>query len=123
MSESKVLIVEDDPAVLVLATQALRDAGLFVVQAESVDLAYDILEMSNKDISVVFSDMETPGLLDGLHLSYVVARRWPDIQVILTSGQSISGVNSAPVAKFFSKPYDINSMAAFVGDLCGREPH
>ncbi|HKB00243.1 MAG TPA: hypothetical protein VKD02_05720 [Methyloceanibacter sp.] len=49
----------------------------------------------------MFTDIDMPGSMDGLSLAHVIRKRWPPIELIVTSG-----VNDMPErARFFSKPY------------------
>jgi len=45
-----------------------------------------ILE-SRSDISLLFTDIQMPGSMDGLKLAHAVHDRWPGIKIILVSGQ------------------------------------
>ncbi|MEI9851672.1 MAG: response regulator [Sphingomonas sp.] len=55
----------------------------------SADEAMQVLE-SRDDISLLFTDIQMPGSMDGLKLAHAVRRRWPHIKIILVSGRSRS---------------------------------
>jgi CheY-like chemotaxis protein len=38
------------------------------------------------DITVVFTDIQMPGSMDGLKLAAAIRRRWPPIHIVATSG-------------------------------------
>jgi CheY-like chemotaxis protein len=42
---------------------------------------------ARRDITVVFTDIQMPGSMDGLKLARVVRGRWPPIKIVATSGQ------------------------------------
>ena len=51
-------------------------AGFEVLEAGDADEAIDILE-SRRDITVVSTDVQLPGSMDGLKLARAVRGRWP----------------------------------------------
>lgn len=65
----------------------LRTAGFFVVEASSADEALDYLSTGVR-VDVLFSDIQMPGILDGLALARHCRREYPSVPVILTSGSS-----------------------------------
>src|SRR3954454_23372164 len=81
-----VLIVEDEPIVRMMAAMEVEDAGFAVLEAESADAAIRILD-SRLDVRIVFSDIDMPGSMNGIQLAGAVRRRWPPIDIILTSGR------------------------------------
>src|ERR1700683_5360591 len=81
-----ILIVEDEALVRLYAVDTVTAAGFDVVEAASADEAIRILE-SRSDIRVVFTDIQMPGLMDGLKLAQAVRDRWPPIKIIVTSGR------------------------------------
>jgi CheY-like chemotaxis protein len=60
-----VLIVEDEFLIRMDAVHMIEAAGFEVVEAESADEAILVLE-SRWDITVVFTDIQMPGSMDGL---------------------------------------------------------
>ena len=67
------------------AAEMIADAGFDVVEAASADEAIVILE-DRLDITVVFTDIQMPGSMDGLKLAAAIRGRWPPIKIIATSG-------------------------------------
>ena len=106
-----VLLVEDEPLVLMDTVEMVRDAGYDVISAPNADKAIDILE-SRTDIRVVVTDVNMPGSMDGLKLAHAVRGRWPPVEIIFVSALNLSG----PLPErglFFLKPYDpIDLLAA-----------
>jgi CheY-like chemotaxis protein len=43
---------------------------------------------AGEQVDLVFSDIQTPGLIDGLQLAETLRGKYPDILVILTSGNA-----------------------------------
>ena len=67
IASMKVLVVEDDPLILMTAAEALREAGFTVVEAGTADEAAAILRTAADQVRVVFGDIEMPGSMNGLH--------------------------------------------------------
>jgi len=63
-----VLIVEDEFLLRMDAVDMIAAAGFDVVEAGNADEAIEILE-ARRDITVVFTDIQMPGSMDGLKLA------------------------------------------------------
>ncbi len=66
-----VLVVEDEPLIRMDLTSMIEDAGIDVIEACNADDAIAILEV-RKDITIIFTDIEMPGSMDGLKLAFAV---------------------------------------------------
>lgn len=105
-----VLVVEDNPIILMSALDLVWTAGFEGIGAASADEAIAILE-ARADIHLVFTDVEMPGTIDGVKLAHHIRNRWPPIHLIVASGRSIPDESQLPTgSKFFRKPYDSNSI-------------
>ena len=105
-SRHVVLVVEDEPLLLMMATDLVEEAGFEAVEARSADQAVEILQ-ERKDIRIVFTDIDMPGSMNGMRLAAMVRDRWPPIEIIITSGAVTNAVAQLPDrAVFFPKPYD-----------------
>jgi CheY-like chemotaxis protein len=101
-----VLIVEDEPLIRMSAVCLIEDAGFEVYEAGSADAAIALLEL-HEEVSLIFTDVDMPGSMDGFNLAHYVRGRWPPVKIIVTSGHVMVTVESLPVgAVFFPKPYD-----------------
>ena len=90
-----VLIVEDDFLLRIDAAEMIKAAGFEVIEAANADQAIKVLE-ARYDITVVFTDIQMPGSMDGLKLAQAVRGRWPPIKIIATSGRlNVGGHGSA----------------------------
>jgi CheY-like chemotaxis protein len=114
-SENKrpvVLIVEDELLIRIDAVDMARAAGFDVVEAANADQAILILE-GRLDITVVFTDIEMPGSMDGLKLASAIRGRWPPIRIVATSGLLNVGADDLPSGScFLHKPYNAAQIAA-----------
>jgi CheY-like chemotaxis protein len=100
-----ILIVEDEALIRLDAADMIREAGFDVVEAANADDAIAILE-ARRDITIVFTDVQMPGSMDGLRLAAAIRGRWPPIKIIATSGNINIGARDLPHGGcFVPKPY------------------
>ena len=114
-----VLIVEDEMILRMRAVDIVEDAGFRPVEAVNADEAISILE-SRSDISLLFTDIQMPGSIDGLMLAHAVHSRWPAIKIILVSGQVKPSEAERPAdSLFFGKPLGIEQMVTELRAMVG----
>src|ERR1700710_1657042 len=114
-----VLIVEDEMILRMRAVDIVEDAGFNPVEAVNADEALAILE-SRSDISLLFTDIQMPGSMDGLKLAHAVHDRWPAIKIILVSGQVQPSDSERPAdSRFFGKPLSVQKMIAELQAMMG----
>ena len=115
-----VLIVEDEMMLRMRAVDIVEDAGFHSVEAVNADEAMSILE-SRSDISLLFTDIQMPGTMDGLKLAHTVHNRWPGIKIILVSGQLKPSDAERPTdSRFFGKPLSIQQMITELQAMVGE---
>ena len=118
-SPSVVLVVEDELMLRMRAVDIVQDAGFESLEAVSADEAIKILESRN-DISVLFTDIQMPGSMDGLKLAHLTHTRWPHIKIILVSGQiAVTNADKPDDSKFFPKPLEIEQMVLELQKMVG----
>ncbi len=116
---TNVLVVEDEMLLRMRAVDIVEDAGFRAVEAVNADDALAILE-SRSDISMLFSDIQMPGSIDGLKLAHAVYSRWPHIKIILVSGQvKLSELEKPANSRFFGKPIDVKQMIVELQEMMG----
>ena len=114
-----VLIVEDEFLLRMDAVDMIAAAGFEVVEAANADDAIEILE-SRPDITVVFTDIQMPGSMDGLKLARAVRGRWPPIKIVATSGHVGVGEGDLPEGgRFLLKPYSPRQVTGVLRELTG----
>ncbi|MDB6147444.1 MAG: signal transduction histidine kinase [Spartobacteria bacterium] len=114
-----VLIVEDEMILRMRAVDIVEDAGFCPVEAINADEALAILE-SRSDISLLFTDIQMPGSMDGLKLAHAVHDRWPAIKIILVSGQVKPSDAEKPAdSRFFGKPLGVAQMITELQAMVG----
>ena len=104
-----VLIVDDDENVLEIATEFVQRLGYNAMVASNGADALDILRR-NQDVTVLFSDINMPGM-DGEELARAAVAVRPGLRVILTSGAR----RSAIAAAFVPKPYRAADLVDVLG--------
>jgi CheY-like chemotaxis protein len=115
-----VLIVEDELLLRMNAVDIVGAAGYEVVAAANADEAIEILE-TRRDVTVVFTDIQMPGSMDGLKLARAVRGRWPPIKIVATSGHAEVRETDLPEGgRFVPKPYDSKQVAGVLRELTGR---
>ncbi|ABY28571.1 response regulator [Methylorubrum extorquens] len=76
-----------------------------VVEAATADEAWAILE-SRGDVAALFTDIEMSGSMNGFALADRVAKRWPHIRPVITSGRCRPAPCDLPdQGMFVPKPY------------------
>src|ERR1700730_2511405 len=114
-----VLIVEDEMLLRMRAVDIVEDAGFRPVEAVNADEAIAILE-SRSDISLLFTDIQMPGSMDGLKLAPGVHDRCPSIKIILVSGQVQPTESERPAdSRFFGKPLSVEQMISELQAMVG----
>jgi two-component system, NtrC family, sensor kinase len=83
MSASKILIVDDEQAIVRLLSMSLKSDGYDTCTASSGEEALDVFENQSPDI--VVTDIKMPGM-DGLELLKRIKERDPDKEVIIVTG-------------------------------------
>ena len=115
-----VLIVEDEMLLRINAAEMIEAAGFEVIEAGNADQAIKVLE-ARSDITVIFTDIQMPGSMDGLKLARAVRGRWPPIKIIATSGRLNVGETDLPEGgRFLPKPYSHAQVARMLQELTVR---
>lgn len=105
------LVVDDDPIILMDARAILEDAGFQAHEASSGDEAIGALEQHARDVTLVFSDVEMPGGLNGFALARHIAEHWPWIEIVIASGRLRPGDGDMPhKASFIAKPFNADTV-------------
>ena len=119
-SSIAVLVVEDEPLLLWDAVDFIEEAGFKAYAATNADAAIKLLE-KHEDITVLFTDIDMPGSMDGLKLAHAVRDRWPPVTIIVASGHMKASKQDLPEnGMFFSKPYPPASIIKALSGLADR---
>ena len=112
----RVLIVEDDPAVLSVCLDMLQSLGYRCEVA--VDAAGALARLAERRFDLLFSDVVMPGGVNGIELARRATAAHPDLEVLLTSGYvgeaALSDIHDFSVIE---KPYDRSELAARLREI------
>jgi DNA-binding response OmpR family regulator len=107
MGYSEILFVEDDPTILDIGVEILREASYEVVPAINADIGLILLE-EGLPFRLLITDIVLPGRLDGFALARRAKEIVPKIEIIYATGfPDVAGVRSrgAPWGRTLLKPY------------------
>ena len=110
-----VLVVDDEEALLELASHFLLELGYKVLRATCGSEALEVLSAQKGAVDLMFSDIVMPGGMDGFALATKVVELYPEMSVLLTSGFSDKAVRLNGLArhhvKLLDKPYSKQELA------------
>ena len=117
-SNLAVLVVEDEPFLRLDAVDMVEEAGFRAYEAANAREAIAQLE-AHPEIAILFTDIDMPGPMDGLHLAHYVHDRWPRVRIVVTSGHHMLRSRDLPdEGCFFAKPYPHAQVALTFQSLC-----
>jgi DNA-binding NtrC family response regulator len=88
--KSMALVVEDDVLQREMVTLLLEESEIGVIQCESAEEALRALEKIGGRVSMIFTDVNLTGKIDGVELAHFATRCYPNIHVIVTSGFALT---------------------------------
>lgn len=108
MKQRKVLIVDDEVAILHLFKIAFSKAGYEVITAESGKLALELLE--NEEIQVMFIDLNMPEM-NGMELCTKIKKNIPITVIYAMTGYAslfeLADCRDAGFDDYFKKPINL----------------
>lgn len=113
----KILVVEDDPLVRIVAIEALLDAGFEVVEAET---GSEALEHCKNGPDVLFTDIRLPGKITGWDIAEQCRERNPGLPVIYATGYSQIEPRPVSGSILFQKPYRPEQLVSAIRDLTSK---
>jgi len=100
-----ILLVEDEVIIRMASAAMLEDFGYLVIEAANADEALRSLR-DHPEIDIIITDVQMPGSIDGLGLIEIVARDYPHIETLITSGRTGSrDARQSGAKSFIAKPY------------------
>jgi two-component system cell cycle sensor histidine kinase/response regulator CckA len=118
-----VLLVEDEDAVRVFSSRALRNKGYNILEARSGEEALEILDKEGSKIDLTVTDVVMPQM-DGPALYKKIRERWPDMKVVFVSGYTEDRLReqftSGEVIYFLPKPFTLKQLASKVKEVLGE---
>lgn len=115
---AEILVVEDDGLLREMAVELLCDEGYSAIGVDGAAEALAFLQASPGTVLMV-TDVNMPGM-DGLELTRVAHRRFPDLKLMMISGRERIPQPSSPPVEFLQKPFSAQSFLSSVQRLIGR---
>jgi len=118
-----ILLVEDEDAVRMFGSRALRNKGYTVLEAANGEEALEVINSTEKQIDLIVTDVVMPGM-DGHTLVQFVRQEMPDMKVILISGFAENvipgGIQPDSSFHFLPKPFSLKDLAAKVKSVLAQ---
>lgn len=119
-----VLLVEDEDAVRLFASRALKNKGYAVIEAKNGEKAMEAIELSGRRLDLLITDVMMPAM-DGPTLVKAVREKFPDLKVIFISGYAEDTfrekVENDTAIHFLPKPFSLLQLAGKVKQVMGED--
>lgn len=116
-----VLIVEDDPQVRQILSQALDEEGYRCCLAGDATEALPLLR-STRSIALLISDVGLPGM-NGRQLAEIARKLRPNLQILFITGFAETAMARSgfldPGMQLICKPFELKQLQARVADILG----
>jgi CheY-like chemotaxis protein len=117
----KILVVEDEELVRIVAVDALEEAGFEVIEAATGEEA---MERCREQIAdALFTDIRLPGKINGWDVAEHCRTVSPNLPVIYATAYSHAVHRRVPGSRFFQKPYHPEHVIKAFRDLLGQAGH
>jgi two-component system, cell cycle sensor histidine kinase and response regulator CckA len=117
MEQAKILLVDDEPNVLNLASLVLKGAGHSVITSKNGLEGLQAFSDAQDSISVLVTDVQMP-LMGGIEMAKSIKSIKKDLKVIFISGfsptEEISDLILEWDAQFVAKPFDLGHFKSAV---------
>jgi len=112
----RILVVEDNAALLALLARELRELGAIVFTADNGAVALVTLDEQPR-VDLVLSDLRMP-VMDGLELADQLAKRTKSVPLVLMTGYAESAVSAGDVraASVLLKPFQVEDLVRALAD-------
>lgn len=119
-SRRRILVVEDEPALLEMLVEGLCDEGYDVQSAASGPEALELLRSDGAGIAILVTDIRMPGM-QGHELVKAARELIPGLPVLYMSGYADSPTPWAEIAEqrsdFIQKPFTVDSLCTRLAAL------
>jgi len=119
---SRVLLVDDEPAVLEVTRQILELFGYAVLTAQGGGEALALFDRQAEEFRIVILDLTMPDM-GGVEVCERLRERRPLIPILLSSGYTVSALPAELVGQphtgFLQKPYQASALIGKVQELIG----
>lgn len=119
-AENVVLIVEDEPVIMMLLSEYLSGEGYRVLQAQNGEQAFEILA-TKPHLDLMITDYRLPGGVSGVMIAEPALKLRPELKVIFISGypKEIAETGSPIIDKvpILAKPFTMVSLHSQIQSL------
>ena len=107
MPEPIILLVEDEPLVLLVAQDALEAGGFTVIPSQLASEALSLLDERDTELSGLVTDIRLPGGSNGWEIARHAREMRPDLPVVYTTADSADEwpAQGVPKSVVVQKPY------------------
>ncbi len=120
---ARVLVVDDDPAVLSVVRRALGMRGFRVLAVDNGAEAVAVFARWRREVAVVLTDLAMPGM-DGADLITALRAIEPDVRIVAFSGlddpDTVRRLDRLGVRHFLAKPPRIDAMVSILAEALAR---
>lgn len=100
------IVVDDEPLVRASVAAQLRIWEYDVIQFSTAEVALAFIHADPEAVAFVYTDVRMPGSLDGAELARILARAYPTIPVLVSSGHVHFKTGELPDScAFLPKPW------------------
>jgi len=117
----RILIVDDEPTILLTLSYALRTKNVDVITASRLETAEEALKRHTFDL--VIADIRMSGMLgaEGLELLTYIKRYWPSTRVIIMTAHGSEEIQHDAYERgatyYYQKPVDIRELMRKIEEL------
>jgi CheY-like chemotaxis protein len=105
------LVVEDDDVLREVVGFVLSGEGYEIVLAASGEEALALIA-TVESFDGLYTDINLPGLVDGLEVGEAFHRMWPTKPIVYASAHFSAHKRMAPTGVFLHKPFDLERLVA-----------
>lgn len=124
-SQPLILVVEDEAIIRMMAVDMFEDAGFRVLEASTGEAALELIH--DRNLAGLFTDVQLAPSMDGFYLARLVHNKYPELPIVVVSGQCIPERGDLPKgARFIGKPYNADAVTAALRDMisiAADQPH
>ena len=95
------LVVEDDESQREMVALLLEECEMGVIQCDNAETAVEVLDKLGPSLSMLYTDVNLNGDMNGVELAHIAKNDYPNIHVVVTSGQSLP--NELPNSVLFMR--------------------
>lgn len=118
-----VLLVEDDPAICSVVSEALREDGFDLVEATDGEAGIAYFEREPQRFSILITNVQLPGIVQGGDVAAHVRVSRPEIPIVIASGAPEALQKRWDTEDGFivlTKPYRLHKLSTLVHSLTQR---